>query len=302
VAWQYAGVPEAVGAYPTTTPAVVSITATMSLVFCQTLVTNAYGPPLVLICVNVTVCPAIVMVAVRTPAVPFAVADQPTDPEPVPEAPEVIVNHVSEDDAVHAKSGALVVTVMEPVEPAAGTLTAVGRTVRDPTTPPWVTVKVFPAIVRCPIRVAVFGFAVMEKPTLPFPVPLAPEVTVNQGASLVAVHGQFGSEALTPTEPVAPDTGAVTPLPPIRKEHGKPSCLTETVVVPAVTIAVRDVTLGFCAIEKPKVPLPFLFAPEVIVSHGESLDAVQVQPGRVVTPAVPVPPAAETSVTGKFKE
>src|SRR5206468_10083957 len=95
---------------------------------------------------------------VRTPAALFAVADQPTIPEPVPEAPEVIVNHESEDVAVHAKSGALVVTVMEPVAPDAGTLTEVGRSVREPGMPVCVTVNVLPAMVRCPARVAAFGF------------------------------------------------------------------------------------------------------------------------------------------------
>src|SRR6185295_13322694 len=163
--------------------------------------------------------------------------------------PEVIVNHEVEGVAVHVKSGALAVTVMEPVAPDTGTLTEAGSNVREPGIPVCVTVYVLPAMVRCPVRVAVFGFAAIEKPTLPFPVPLAPEATVNHGESLVAVHGQFEFEALTPIVPVAPGAATVTPLPPIRNEHTNPACWTVAIAVPAVTTAVRDVKLVFWAIE-----------------------------------------------------
>lgn len=53
-----------------------------------------------------------------------------------------------------------------------------------------VTVNVAPAIVRVPVRVEAALFAARLKPTVPFPEPVAPLVTVIQGALLTAVHAQ----------------------------------------------------------------------------------------------------------------
>jgi hypothetical protein len=52
-----------------------------------------------------------------------------------------------------------------------------------------VTVKVCPAAVSVPLRAAPV-LAAIEKPTVPFPVPLAPDVTVIKLALLVAVQPQ----------------------------------------------------------------------------------------------------------------
>ena len=49
------------------------------------------------------------------------------------------------------------------------------------------TVNVCPAIVSVPLRSAP-GFGAMPNVTLPSPLPVAPDVTVIQGALLVAVH------------------------------------------------------------------------------------------------------------------
>ena len=67
-----------------------------------------------------------------------------------------------------------------------------------------VTVTVWPATVRVPTRWAVDVFAVALKVTVPFPLPLAPPVTVSQPALLVAVHAHPGP-AVTPVveEPAA---------------------------------------------------------------------------------------------------
>jgi hypothetical protein len=64
----------------------------------------------------------------------------------------------------------------------------------------WVTVNVCVAIVSVPVRAAPV-FAAMLKPTDPFPVPDAPDVTVSHGALLTAVHTQ-AAPAVTLDVPV----------------------------------------------------------------------------------------------------
>ena len=64
------------------------------------------------------------------------------------------------------------------------------------------TVKVLPAIVTVPVLSFLPGGAATLYPTVPLPVPLAPEVTVIQSALLFAVQAQ----------PLAVDTATV-PVP-----------------------------------------------------------------------------------------
>ena len=71
--------------------------------------------------------------------------------------------------------------------------------------PAWVTVNDKPAIVSVPVREPP-GFAPTLKPTEPFPVPLAPDVTVIHIALLVAVHVQLPA-VVTLTLPEAPVLG-----------------------------------------------------------------------------------------------
>jgi hypothetical protein len=68
-----------------------------------------------------------------------------------------------------------------------------------------VTVNVRPAIVSVPVRDEVVGFAWMLNPVAPFPVPLAPDVTVMKDALLTAVHVQ-ALVVVTVVEPVPPPT------------------------------------------------------------------------------------------------
>jgi len=86
------------------------------------------------------------------------------------------------------------------------TSTSLGRTLKLQAlcvVPDCVTVKVCPAIVSVPVRLApLFGAA--EKLTDPFPVPAAPELIVSQLAWLEAAHAH-PEAALTPTLPVPPD-------------------------------------------------------------------------------------------------
>jgi hypothetical protein len=64
-----------------------------------------------------------------------------------------------------------------------------------------VTVKVSPAMVRVPVRAIPLAFAATEYPTVPGPVPEAPEMILIQAALLVAPQGQ-PVVAFTLTEPV----------------------------------------------------------------------------------------------------
>ena len=77
--------------------------------------------------------------------------------------------------------------------------------------PFWVTVKVCPATVSVPVRAVVAGLAVALKATVPLPLPLAPDVIVNQDVVVEAVQAQLEA-AVTPTLPVdavAPTVAAV---------------------------------------------------------------------------------------------
>ena len=67
------------------------------------------------------------------------------------------------------------------------------------------TVKVAPAMVSVPVRLAIAGFAATLKPAVPEPDPLAPLVTVIHVALLVAVHAQPDNvvTALLPVPPAA---------------------------------------------------------------------------------------------------
>lgn len=61
-------------------------------------------------------------------------------------------------------------------------------------------------MVTVPVRTAP-GFAEAESPTVPFPVPLAPDVTVSHGALLIAVH-PHAAPAVTATELMTPPPAA----------------------------------------------------------------------------------------------
>ena len=86
---------------------------------------------------------------------------------------------------------AVVVTVELWELPLPTEVTVVGETVKaQETVPCWATVTVWPAMVSVPVRGDVAVFAAIEKATVPLPLPLAPEVMVNQESLLVAVQLQ----------------------------------------------------------------------------------------------------------------
>jgi hypothetical protein len=107
--------------------------------------------------------------------------------------------------AVQVQALSEAVTVILPVPPEEEYELLVG--VREQVHPAsWLTVKVLPAMVMVPLRAGPL-FSDAEYPTVPLPVPLAPEVMVIQSALFVAVQAQALSEAVTLILPVPP--GAV---------------------------------------------------------------------------------------------
>ena len=104
---------------------------------------------------------------------------------------------------MHADADASRLTVALP--PVASKLTALGEIVKLHCTlvAPCETVTVCPATVSVPDRAAPPVFAATEYVTVPFPLPLAPDVTVMNEALLVAVHAQ-PEDAVTATVAVPP--------------------------------------------------------------------------------------------------
>ena len=72
--------------------------------------------------------------------------------------------------------------------------------------PGCVTLKLWPAIVKVPVRELVLLLAVALNATVPLPLPLAPPVTVNQDLLLTPVHAHPAGD-VTPVEPVPPFAG-----------------------------------------------------------------------------------------------
>jgi hypothetical protein len=138
--------------------------------------------------------------------------------------------------------------------------------------------------------------------TAPFPLPVAPVVTVIHELLLVAVHAQ----------PFAVKTETEKPFPPpaatdcegglSEKEHGA-AWLTVNVSPAIVSVPVRAMPV-FAATLYPTDPLPLPLLPEVTVSHEALLLAVHVQPLAVVTATERLlpPPATTDWVVGLMKE
>ena len=89
--------------------------------------------------------------------------------------------------------------------------------------------------------------AAIEYPTLPFPLPEAPEVTVIQDALLVAVHAQ-PVIAATATEPVAAAAGTVVAPGEIENVQ-PPACVTANVWPAMLSEPERWVVLALAVTE-----------------------------------------------------
>ena len=127
------------------------------------------------------------------------------------------------------------------------------------------------------------GFAATLKATTPLPVPLAPKVTVTHASLLVAVQGQ-PIVVDTATVPAPPDAAIEAEVEPIAalQAPAVPACVTVNVLPATVRVPVRTPP-GFASTLRVTAPLPVPLAPEVTVTHGTSLVAVQSQPFATAT-------------------
>jgi len=139
-----------------------------------------------------------------------------------------------------------VTAIDRPAAPATGAAYEAGASVTLPVTPPCVTVNVCPPIVNRPVRLATFvPFAATLYVTVPFPVPVAPPVTVNHPASDTAVHPKSVAFAVTPTvPPVRPAEPTASLAVDNVTLPVNPLCVTVCVLPPIVSVPVRPTTLA----------------------------------------------------------
>jgi len=113
--------------------------------------------------------------------------------------------------------------------------------------------------------------------TVPFPVPVAPLVTVNHVALLEAVQ-LHPAGAVTVIGAVPPAVGMVRTVGDRVYVHAAPPWFTTTVCPAMISVALRDSAVVFAVAATVTVPLPDPLAPLVIVNHAALLVAVHVQP------------------------
>ena len=145
-------------------------------------------------------------------------------------------------------------------------------------------------MVSDPSRLHVVVLAATSKRTVPFPVPVAPLVTVIQALLLTAVHGQPVA-AVTVLLPVLAAAGKDWLVGDTEDEHDVPGCVTVNVAPAIVSVPVRLAAV-FAATLNDTDPLPVPVAPLVTVIHALLLTAVHGQPDVALTVVVPVPPDA----------
>lgn len=127
-----------------------------------------------------------------------------TVPLPDPLAPAVTTIQLAVLDADQAHP-AVVVTVNEPLPPAAGTVCDTGAIeyAHGNCAAAWVTVNVCPATVMVPVRGVVTELTATVNATVPLPEPLAVPLMLIQGALLVAVQAHPPDD-VTAKDPEAP--------------------------------------------------------------------------------------------------
>ena len=238
------------------------------------------------------VCPAIVSVPVRM-APGLAATENFTVPLPVPLPGVTPVIHVSLLVAVHSQPGAEAVIMMGVLmPPAAVNDWDVWSSINEHAAC-WVTVNVWPATVRVPVRGVPFGLTDTEKFTVPFPVPLPGVTPAIHGALLVAVHAQPGVAVTTMGVPAPPAALMVWDAWSSEYEHAAAAWVTVNVCPAIVRVPVRGVPVGLAATEKFTVPFPVPLPGVTPVIHVALLVAVHAHPGvAVIRMGVPAPPAA----------
>jgi hypothetical protein len=218
----------------------------------------------------------------------------PTDPFPVPAAPDVTVIHGTLLTAVHPHN-AVVVTVAVPVLATAGAFWLVGLIAYvhaggmvAPAACDTVNVRLATAIV--PVRAAPVLAATL-KVTTPLPVPLVPDVMVIHGTSVLAVHPHTlcPATANVPGPPAAVTfwlVGAIEML----QFTGAADCTTAARWPPTTMLPVRSPP-GLVSTLKSISPDPVPLAGPVNEIQLTSADAVQAQSLSLApTATVPVPP------------
>jgi hypothetical protein len=248
------------------------------------------GEQLAAACVTVKVIPAIVRVPVRLEATVFAATVKPTVPLPDPVAPLVSVIQGELLAAVHAQPVATV-TLLVPVPPDSANDWPVADSDGEQDAAACVTVNVAPAIVSVPVRIDATVFAATSNVTVPLPDPVAPAVTVIQGALLVALHAQPVA-AVTVLLPLAAPAVKDSAFGAIDGEHGAAACVTVNVEPAIVRVPVRLDATVFAATSNVTEPLPDPAAPPVTVIHGALLAAVQLHPVATNTLLPPLPAVA----------
>lgn len=153
------------------------------------------GGPTRPLCVTVTLWPAIVTVALRDAFAVFVEIFSATLPGPEP--PPLSVNHAGAPEADHVHPDC-VVTVTAAVAAEARTDTLTGATAYvHAAVAVCVTVKVLPAIVSVPVRLAPELLVATMNVTVPFPLPGPALMTATQATLLTAAHAQVAAAVTT---------------------------------------------------------------------------------------------------------
>jgi hypothetical protein len=125
-----------------------------------------------------------------------------TFPLPVPVAPDVTVSQESTAAAVHAQVDVVVTAICVPAPPLALAFWLVGLIEKEQPDP-WLTANGCPAIVTVPLRGGPV-LAAAVRFTVPFPLPLAPLVTVIQVVEVAFVVHAQPVGVVTAMGPLAP--------------------------------------------------------------------------------------------------
>lgn len=154
-----------------------------------------------------------------------------------------MVSHASLAVAVQAHPVPALTVTTPAVADGKARVAEVGKIEMMQGAPGWLTVNVWPPMVRVPVR-ATPVLAATLYPTVPFPVPLAPDVMVIHVTFAVATQLQLPVLAVTATVPVVPadvvrstDTGEIVIV------QDAAACVTVKVCPPIVNVPVRDVAL-----------------------------------------------------------
>lgn len=163
---------------------------------------------------------------------------------PLPVAPALIVIHASLLEAVQLQpAGAVTVTV--PAAPPATTFADVGEIVELHGAPACVTVKVFPPIVRVPVREAVPALGATSYVTEPLPVPDVPALIVIHASLLVAAQLHPVAAVTVTVPPVMPVDTTLVEVGEIVGTHVAAACVMVKTLPPIVSVPVRDAVVGF---------------------------------------------------------